>query len=328
MALNIISGNQAIEVKQVKNLIYGQPGVGKSSIGFTASRPLCLDFDKGVYRSQYRKDSVDIGSWADIARISPDDLRNYDTIIIDTLGRCLDFLTGDIVNNDSKMARRDGALTMQGYGALKSRFTKWINQLTLFGKDIIMIAHDREDKDGDNRIIRPDITGGSYGEIMKLVDFIAYYYQENEKRMLNFNPTEKFVGKNSARLPAITVPDFQNEPDFMAKLIHRQKSSLGQSANAQLSSEEIVKYHKQKIDSLLNLEQYNMYMRDVGDLYKQGKQAEFEQTFAIMKSSAEAKGIVYDNGSKKFIKEVKQHEPAPEPTPEMATAGEVPNFGF
>lgn len=45
MALRIISANEPMKVDQLVVTIYGQPGVGKTSLGFTAESPLLLDFD-------------------------------------------------------------------------------------------------------------------------------------------------------------------------------------------------------------------------------------------------------------------------------------------
>lgn len=314
MALPIIKGTDPIEIKQVKILVYGQPGAGKSSLGFTTLYPLCLDFDKGAYRSEYRKDIVDISKWSDTAKITAEDLKPYNTIIIDTLGRCLDYLTLDIINNDAKMSRKDGALTMQGYGALKTRFTKWVTSLTLLGKDVVMIAHDKEDKDGDNRIIRPDITGGSYNEIMKLIDFVGYCYIDNEKRILNFNPTEKTIGKNSAGFKPLIIPNFKEEPDYMTKLIATMKSSLGKSANSQLSTESVVKSYKEKIDALLDVEQFNTLLIDLRELHKAGKKKEVEQIRALLDNKASSSNIEYIADKKAYVE-----KPKPEPVTALET---------
>lgn len=301
MKLNIISGNEPIEIKQVKNLIYGQPGIGKSSIAFTSRKPLCLDFDRGSHRSDFRKDIVSVNSWTEIAKLNPEDIKDYDTIIIDTLGRCLDFLTAEIIQNDAKMARRDGALTMQGYGALKSRFTQWINQLTLIGKDIIFIAHDKEEKDGDFRIIRPDIIGSSYGEIMKIIDFAGYCYIEGGKRLLNFNPTDKTIGKNSAGFPIIEITDFNKDATFFATIIEQQKSILGKGANKQLEAETAIKKQRTVIDAITDCYGLNAQLKEIVKFYMKGKKVEFEQLNALLNEKAETLDCIFDKQKKAFV---------------------------
>ncbi len=69
MALKIIRATDAVKVTILKVLLYGQPGLGKTSLAFTCNAPLCLDFDKGAYRSKQRKDALDIGTWSDVVEL-------------------------------------------------------------------------------------------------------------------------------------------------------------------------------------------------------------------------------------------------------------------
>lgn len=298
--LDIIKGCDPIKIAYLINLIYGQPGIGKSSLAFTAKKPLCFDFDNGAYRSQFRQDIVPITSWQQVVNFTADDLKNYDTIIIDTLGRCLDYLTTDIVRQDRKMARRDGNLTMQGWGALKMSFVRWMKNLRDMNKDIILIAHEKEIKDGDNMDVRPDIAGGSYNEIMKIVDFVGYYYKEGDNRILNFNPTERNHGKNSAGFPPLIVPEFKAGDDYMAKLIAKEKAALGQSANSQLAAESIVKSYNEKIEKLTDLDAFNAMQTVLRETYKSGQKSASEQIMELLKVKAATLGFEYDAKEKHF----------------------------
>src|SRR6185295_18674109 len=122
MSLRIIRSTEPLTVEQLVLCVYSPPGIGKTSLAFTADKPLLLDFDGGAYRSGNRGDIVSANSWTDASGISAADLADYKTLIIDTAGRALDALTVDIIASDPKLRRRGGALTLQGYGELKSRF--------------------------------------------------------------------------------------------------------------------------------------------------------------------------------------------------------------
>src|SRR5690606_12335554 len=115
--------------------IYGAPGLGKTSLAFTADTPLLLDFDQGAHRAANRKDIVQVRAWGDVTSITEDDLAPFNTIIVDTAGRALDALTADIIRRNPKLGR-GGALTLQGYGALKAEFIAWLKLLNGFGKDV------------------------------------------------------------------------------------------------------------------------------------------------------------------------------------------------
>ena len=54
----IIKKNEPIGKRPVIILIYGEPGIGKTSLFNTASNPLLIDFDRGVDRSILRQDTL------------------------------------------------------------------------------------------------------------------------------------------------------------------------------------------------------------------------------------------------------------------------------
>ena len=118
MALRITKATEPLFVDRINLCIYGAPGIGKTSLGFTAENPLLLDADEGAYRAANRKDSVVVKKWADMASIQKSDLDPYSTVIVDTAGRTLDKLSADIIEGNPKMGR-GGALTLQGFGELK-----------------------------------------------------------------------------------------------------------------------------------------------------------------------------------------------------------------
>lgn len=50
MALKLFKSTDQLPMKNLLVVIYGQPGVGKTSLAFTAENPVLLDFDRGVER--------------------------------------------------------------------------------------------------------------------------------------------------------------------------------------------------------------------------------------------------------------------------------------
>lgn len=251
--LKITKATDKVEIPAVKLVIYGQPGTGKTSISFTAEQPLLLDFDGGAYRSGFRKDSVQINDWKDIAQMKPEDLRDYQTVVVDTVGRCLDLLAADIIRTKPKLAQGSGALSMQGWGELKARFAAWTKNLQTMGKDLVLIAHDKEDKRGDDVVMRPDVQGGSYGEIFKIADGVGYLCAGQKGNQLDFSPTEKYVGKNPAGFEQINVPHLAKEPDFLAGLIQQMKDRLGNLSEESAKVAAEVEAYLAKIEVIENL---------------------------------------------------------------------------
>ncbi|WP_409475569.1 ATP-binding protein [Stenotrophomonas sp. Y-13] len=225
MALRIIRSTDPITVSRLNLCIYAAPGLGKTSISFTADKPLLLDFDRGAHRAANRKDTVQVDRWEDVANITADDLADFNTVVVDTAGRALDVLTADIIRRNPK-AGRGGALTLQGYGTLKAEFVAWLKHLNSLGKDVVLIAHMDEQRNGDEIIERLDVQGGSKGEIYKAADAMGRLSIRDGKRMLNFSPTDSQFGKNPGQLDPLEVPHPERAPEFLAGVIQKIKDKL------------------------------------------------------------------------------------------------------
>ena len=225
MALRIIRSTDPITVSRLNLCIYAAPGLGKTSISFTADKPLLLDFDRGAHRAANRKDTVQVDRWEDVASITAEDLADFNTVVVDTAGRALDVLTADIIRRNPK-AGRGGALTLQGYGTLKAEFVAWLKHLNSLGKDVVLIAHMDEQRNGDEIIERLDVQGGSKGEIYKAADAMGRLSIRDGKRMLNFSPTDSQFGKNPGQLDPLEVPHPERAPEFLAGVIQQIKDKL------------------------------------------------------------------------------------------------------
>jgi hypothetical protein len=229
MALRIVKASEPITVDRLNLVLYAPPGIGKTSIAFTASKPLLLDFDKGAHRAANRKDSVPVADWSDVANITAEDLAPFDTVIVDTAGRALDVLTADIIRVNPKHGR-GGALTLQGFGELKARFIAFLKLLNGFGKDVVLIAHMDEQRNGDDVIERLDVQGGSKNEIYKAADAMGRVSMEGGQRWLRFSPGDASFGKNPGQLEPIKVPHFGDTAfgGFLAGVIQQTKDKLNE----------------------------------------------------------------------------------------------------
>lgn len=293
--LKITKASDVIEVKNITVCIYAVPGVGKTTLGFTADRPLLLDFDKGSYRAGNRGDTVIVENWTDVEAITAKDLEPYKTLVVDTAGRALDALTAYIIAGNPKMGR-GGALTLQGFGELKARFIAWTKLIRSFGLDIILIAHSDEQRQGDELIERLDMQGGSKNEVYKSSDAMGRLYLREGKRTLNFSPTDTAFGKNPAALPPIPVPSFSNGPQFLGEVIGTIKDSLNKfSADQTVVSSMLADWQavindatsKDDLDALLP--QVNKADGNVIDNVKR-----------LLRHRAKAVGFAYDIPSQSF----------------------------
>ncbi len=227
--LKIVKASEPMAVTQLVMCIYAAPGLGKTTLAYTAEDALLIDCDKGAYRAKNRKDTVPVEKWKDIAGISAEDLQPYKTVILDTAGRALDFLSMDIIAADPK-AGSAGALNLKGFGQLKTKFSNWLKALRVLGKDVVLIAHMDEQRQGDNVIERLDVQGGSKGEIYKSADAMGRIYMKGNERVLDFSPRENSFGKNPCELAPMPVK--LENTKCLAEIIALIKSRLNEQVVA------------------------------------------------------------------------------------------------
>lgn len=188
-------------------LIYGQPGIGKTTLGVSAPDAVLFDYDGGVQRinGAHQVATLQPTSWEDTNAALQEianEMPEVQTIVIDTVGKMLDYMSAYIIRTDSKMAMRDGSLSLKGYGVRKTMFVNFIKQLALMGKNVIFIAHEREERRGEETFKRPEIGGSSANDLITELDLVGYMYATGKERVITFDPAEYYYAKNTCNLPA------------------------------------------------------------------------------------------------------------------------------
>lgn len=310
--MNIIKATDPMPVEHPIFCIIGDPGLGKTTLFATADAPLCLDFDRGAYRAGNRKDTLEVNTWADVMELlqNAEALEPYQTIGLDTTGRCLDVMTVDIIHGSPKLGK-DGNLSQQGWGVLKGRFRTFVQQLRSLGKDVVLLNHAREEKDGDTRIVRADIQGGSYAEVMKVADFVGYLTMVGKDRILDFNPTERSIGKNPAGWAPLVVPHYAKDARFLAGLIEKGREALGKIGNESAKAATVLVDWRSGIETFTSAEECDAALPKIEALTPILK----AQIKKLLWEKAKALGLTFDAASKGFIA-----PPKPEPAKAPAAA--------
>ena len=269
MALPIITADQALNVSAIITYIYADPGLGKTSLGFTADKAISFDFDRGAHRTgELRRGAVvPVQCWKDVADLTPQDLAPYNTVVIDTVGAMLESIKTHLLltaNNRQK----DGALKLKAQGLANQTFKQYINTLISLGKDVVFIAHASEDQNGEQIIYRPDLGGKNRNELYRIADIMGYLTtvttgEGKNARVISFKPSPTHHAKNSGALGGETgevwVPDLKVNPTFLADVIAQAKSHINTLTPAQLAT-------AKAIEELENWKQSCEEVEHAGDL--------------------------------------------------------------
>ena len=211
-------------------IVYGKGGVGKTTFAASAPGVLILDFENG---SKYLGDR---GIKADVVRfarwMSPEDKRKlqsavkkYETIVVDPLGEAMEKLLDSAELNSRKFRQSDGSLTMSGWGEAKKQMRSFIKWLRDTGKNVIIIAHDAEEKDAEGIVHRIQVATKLREEIPTIVDVISYLgvrMVESQPVRILYTPRQgdQFDSKDrTGRVPlSVQVGEKTGYADFLAAL--------------------------------------------------------------------------------------------------------------
>lgn len=250
-----------IEIKNIIVMIFGEPGMGKTSLSFTAESPLHLDYDRGYHRSVGQKDSLEITNWQDgidLLESNYIEENGVKTLVIDTVGTMLDDFAADfVIKENSKNGKSGGGLALQGYGALKEKFRHFKMLAQNKGLDLVFLCHTDEEKDNDIIKKIPKITGGSYDILKAASDLIGFMEVTNGKRTLDFNSTDRHDGKNCPEFQKMELPHYTDAKwaTFLGDIIAKTKqkmNSMSESSKKALNELNDLREQIKGIESLDN----------------------------------------------------------------------------
>ena len=299
-------------------LVYGQPGSGKSTLACSAPGAVMLDYDGGVNRinGAHQVPTLQVQTWEETADAMKEIKENPEirTVLIDTVGKQLAFMEDYIKRNvtfskggNAVETNRDGSLSMKGFGRRKQMFVDFIKEITVLGKNVIFIAHDKEDKDGDFRYFRPDVGGSSGSDLMRELDLVGYMQIIGNKRTITFTPTGAYYAKDTCGMPGIIeIPVLLNDKgenigsnDFFCKVIDSYRKRIKSNLDNNRKLDELKEEINDNLSSVTDAASANRFVewcKGVSHVYNSAAIAK-----KAISMKAKELGLVFDPATKVYV---------------------------
>lgn len=221
--------------KKFSMILYGAPGVGKTTLALSAPNPVLIDFDKGVsrVRAYHRKLTIVCKTYEEVLTdINDPAIKDCETIIIDTGGSFVSYLQDWAMrDNPSVNRQKNGAISLKGFGAVKQEFQRFTNMVRdVMNKNVIYVFHSDEQKDKDgNPQQRLLCEGAARNIVWQPCDFGGYVQMIGNQRVVTFTPTQEFFAKGcygiegQFNIPGVGATDSN---DFLAKLFDKARANI------------------------------------------------------------------------------------------------------
>ena len=256
------------ETNKFRVLIAGYPGIGKTTLGLSAPKPLLIDVDFGINRvmASARKDYIQPNTYDELLNDLKGDLSDYETIVIDTGGKLLELMKAYVIKIDIKNAKKDGTLSLQGYGAVGREFTRFMNYIYFdLRKHCVIIFHAVEEKQDEETKLRILVEGSTKNTVWQNVELGGFIEMRGNKKTIGLDNCEKYFAKSSFGIKGNhTIPELDGtqQNDFLTKLFEQANKNIQEESK--VFEEERKQY--QEVMNALNPLIENMTLENVNEV--------------------------------------------------------------
>lgn len=231
--------------KRIKVLVAGYPGIGKSTLGLSAPRPLHIDVDFGASRieARYRKPLIQPKSYQEVLDdLASTQMDDFDTLVFDTGGKLIDLMKPWAIKNDPKNGKRDGSLSLQGYGTVGREFVRLMDYCFYeLDKNVVVLFHAVEEKDGDSTRLRLMVEGQTKNNVWIPMDLGGFMEIVGNDRTMGFSNCERYYAKGTRGINGLRkIPplDEKTPNDFLTKLFEEYNARDAHDMEAALKQKE------------------------------------------------------------------------------------------
>ena len=126
------------------------------------------------------------------------------------------------IKKDPKYGQRDGSLSLKGYGFVGKEFVRLMDYCFYeLQKNIVIVFHATEEKDGDNTRLRIKVEGQTKNNVWEPMDLGGFVEIYGNDRTIGFSNCERYFAKGTRGISGIRkIPDLgpTSPNDFLTKL--------------------------------------------------------------------------------------------------------------
>lgn len=262
--------------KKIRLLLAGFPGIGKTTLALSSPKPLLIDVDRGIDRveARNRKEYIQPENYEELLSDLKSDLSDYETLVFDTGGKLLDLMKPYVIKQDSKNGQKDGiTLSIKGYGAVGKEFQKLMDYAYYtLNKNVVVIFHAKEDKDGEATKLRILVEGSTKDNVWQPMDLGGFMEMYNGQRTIGFDNCERYYAKGTHGINGIRlIPSGDNIPnDFLTKIFEEVNQNIAKEM--EYFEEQNKEYEKVMNEVLPQIE--NMTTENVNEIMEVLKNAD------------------------------------------------------
>ena len=290
--------------KKIAMIIAGVPGVGKTTLALSSPKPLLVDLDDGLDRVEapFRKDRIVCSDYDELVNDLSGDLSGYETIVIDTGGKLLNFLKPVVIKQDAKNGQRNGELSLKGYGAIKKAFSNFVNFVKSKDKNLIMVFHASEVNLANDVIgLRIRMEGSSKDEVWDDMDLGGFVEMIGNKRHISFSNNDRFYAKGTHGISgSFEIPTLGTgiENNFITMLFKMYNDNLRLETEHYNAYLKLMEY-KNTINKIDGLKGLKTAFKDIQS-FEHILSSKAELWFALTEKAKEL-GFKYDKATNDFI---------------------------